>query len=121
MHLQAPSGAATLPAVTPVTSPAVSPLLEVERAVQDRAKQLNVDMTSPDGRDRLRTLIAEELERWHAEYRRGRRAFDVADPEALAERAWRNLTGYGPLEPLLRDPDVWEIMINAPASIFCKR
>jgi pilus assembly protein CpaF len=39
----------------------------------------------------------------------------------VAERAWRNLTGYGPLEPLLADEDVWEIMVNAPDLIFVKR
>ncbi len=26
----------------------------------------------------------------------------------------RNLVGYGPLEPLLADDDVWEILVNAP-------
>ncbi|MBO0731532.1 MAG: CpaF family protein, partial [Acidimicrobiaceae bacterium] len=107
--------------MTPVTVSAASPLVEVERAVQERAKQLNIDMTTPDGRERLQALITEELAVWHREYERGRRAFDVADPETVAERAWRNLTGYGPLEPLLADPDVWEVMINAPTSIFCKR
>ena len=42
----------------------------------------------------------------------------IADPETLVERAHRNLAGYGPLAPLLADPDVWEIMINAPDAIF---
>ena len=31
----------------------------------------------------------------------------------MAERAYRNLAGYGPLEPLLDDEDVWEIMVSA--------
>ena len=47
--------------------------------------------------------------------------FDLADPELVAERAFRNLAGYGPLEPLLADDDVWEIMVNAPDQIFVKR
>ncbi len=42
----------------------------------------------------------------------------LADPAGVAERAWRNLAGYGPLEPLLADPDVWEIMVNAPDPTF---
>ena len=39
----------------------------------------------------------------------------------MADRAYRNLAGYGPLEPLLADPDVWEIMVNAPDAIFVRR
>ncbi len=78
-------------------------------------------MADTDGGVRLRHLLVEEVADWRAEYRRGQRAQDIADPDAAVERAMRNLTGYGPLQPLLDDPDVWEIMINGPASIFCKR
>ncbi len=99
----------------------VSPLREIERAVQDRAKSAGIDMADTDGGVRLRHLLVEEVADWRAEYRRGQRAQDIADPDAAVERAMRNLTGYGPLQPLLDDPDVWEIMINGPASIFCKR
>ena len=45
----------------------------------------------------------------------------VADLGGLAERAVRNLVGYGPLTPLLEDDDVWEVMVNAPDRIFVKR
>jgi len=99
----------------------LSPLAEIERAVQERAKQLLLDMTADDGTARLRALIREEVARWSADYKRGLRPFDLADPEAVVERAYRNLVGYGPLEPLLADDDVWEIMINAPDAIFVKR
>ncbi|MDP8969038.1 MAG: Flp pilus assembly complex ATPase component TadA, partial [Actinomycetota bacterium] len=66
-------------------------------------------------------LIDDEVARWSEDYKRGLRPFDLADPETVAERAYRNLAGYGPLEPLLDDDDVWEIMINAPDAIFVKR
>ncbi len=29
--------------------------------------------------------------------------------------------GFGPLEPLLRDPDITEVMVNGPTSIFVER
>ncbi|MDE3207021.1 MAG: CpaF family protein [Acidobacteriota bacterium] len=99
----------------------VSPLREIERAVQDRAKSAGIDMAETDGGVRLRQLLVEEVADWRAEFRRGQRNQDIADPDAAVERAMRNLTGYGPLQPLLDDPDVWEIMVNGPASIFCKR
>jgi pilus assembly protein CpaF len=107
--------------VSRVAEAHLSPLAEVERAVQERAKQVALDMSGHDARARLRNLVDEEVARWSDEYKRGRRDFDLADPEVLAERAWRNLVGYGPLEPLLEDEDVWEVMINAPDAIFVKR
>ncbi|MGH8902813.1 MAG: CpaF family protein [Egibacteraceae bacterium] len=98
-----------------------SPLVEVEQAVQARAKDLTLDMSTPQGRARLRGLIDEEVGGWSEAYKRGLRAVDLLDPQLVADRAFRNLAGYGPLEPLLADDDVWEIMINAPDAIFVKR
>lgn len=98
-----------------------SPLREIELAAQARAKSESLDMESIGAGDRLRQLLTEEVENWRTEYRRGRRQVDIADPAVAAERAYRNLAGYGPIESLLADPDVWEIMINGPASVFTKR
>ncbi|HET6951857.1 MAG TPA: ATPase, T2SS/T4P/T4SS family [Acidimicrobiales bacterium] len=99
----------------------ISPLVEIERAVQERAKDVSLQMSSPDGEARLRALIAEEVTRWNDDYRRGRRSFELADPALVAERAFRNLARYGPLTPLLADDDVWEVMVNAPDTIFVRR
>ncbi|MGH9155454.1 MAG: hypothetical protein ACRD1K_06400, partial [Acidimicrobiales bacterium] len=86
----------------------LAPLIEVERAAQARAKDISLDMGSPEGGARLRELVDQEVARWTQDYRRGLRDIDVADPAVVAERAYRNLSGYGPLEPLLADDDVWE-------------
>ncbi|MGH9208069.1 MAG: hypothetical protein ACRD1G_16185, partial [Acidimicrobiales bacterium] len=98
-----------------------SPLVEVEKRVQERAKQAALDVGSPDGVNELRELITDEVEQWAEDYKRGLRDFDLADPEVVAERAFRNLAGYGPLETLLDDDDVWEVMVNAPDAIFVRR
>ena len=98
-----------------------SPLQEIERRVQRRAKETSLDMAGDGGRTKLRGLIADEVTGWSESYKRGLRAFDLADPDIVAERAFRNMAGYGPLEPLLADDDVWEIMVNAPDQIFVKR
>jgi len=95
-----------------------SPLQEIERRVQLRAKETALDMASDGGRDRLLSLIADEVVAWSDAYKRGLRDFDLADPDIVAERAYRNLAGYGPLEPLLADDDVWEIMVNSPDGAF---
>ena len=102
-------------------SDTVSPLEEIEQAVQERAKDISLDMRSAEGADKLRALIADEVARWSIDHRRGARPFDLSGPDLVAERAFRNLAGYGPLGPLLDDDDVWEIMINAPDQIFAKR
>jgi pilus assembly protein CpaF len=98
-----------------------SPLQEIERRVQVRAKETSLDMAGDGGASKLRALIAEEVAAWSDGYKRGLRAFDLSDPDLVAERAFRNLAGYGPLEPLLADDDVWEIMVNAPDQLFVKR
>jgi pilus assembly protein CpaF len=98
-----------------------SPLVRIELAVQERAKRMAVDMAAEDAAAVLDQLIDEEIEGWRREYQRGRRECDIAEPDVAAERALRNLIGYGPLQPLLDDPDVWEIMVNGPDSIFVHR
>jgi pilus assembly protein CpaF len=92
----------------------VSPLAEIERAVQEQAKLISLDLADQDGTDRLRGLIDTEVAGWSEAHKRGLRPFDLAAPELVAERVYRNLAGYGPLEPLLEDEDVWEVMVNAP-------
>jgi len=99
----------------------MAPLTEVELAVQARAKDIALDMGTSAGRAALRALIEDELDRWDDDVRRGRRTFDLTNPALVAERAWRNLAGYGPLTELLEDPDVWEIEVNSPSEIFVKR
>ncbi len=101
--------------------PSASPLAEIERAVQGRATDIALDLSADQSDVALHQLITDEIERWQADHRRGLRSIPLSDPAQIAERAWRNLTGAGPLAPLLADPDVWEIMINAPDSIFVKR
>ena len=86
--------------------------------MQSRAKEISLDMAGDKGLAELRAIVDDEVARWSADFKRGLRAFDLADHDVVAERAYRNLAGYGPLEPLLRDDDVWEVMLNAPHLVF---
>ncbi len=76
-----------------------SPLQEIERRAQLRAKETSLDMADDSGRAKLRALIAAEVAAWSDGYKRGLRGFDLAEPDLVAERAYRNLAGYGPLDP----------------------
>lgn len=104
-----------------VTDDTTPPLVAIERRVQARAKDVALDMKLPSGEATLRELIAEEIARWSEDVQRGLHPYAIAGPETIAERAFRNIAGYGPLTPLLADDDVWEIMVNAPHQIFVKR
>jgi len=98
-----------------------TPLEAIERTVLEQAKGIRLDLDDDAARARLRELIEDAVARWSADHRRGLRPHDLADPDLVVERAYRNLVGYGPLESLLDDDDVWEVMINAPDAIFVKR
>lgn len=60
-------------------------------------------------RERVRRICAEEV---------------ALAPSVLVEVAGRvsaALTGMGPIEPLLADPDVSEVMVNGPDTVFVER
>src|SRR5690242_20498328 len=48
-------------------------------------------------------------------------ALPDGDRAALVERVVRLATGLGPLEPLLSDPRVDEVMVNGPGEVWVER
>ena len=44
-----------------------------------------------------------------------------ADRARVAQEVADEILGHGPLEPLLRDPNVTEIMVNGPDNVFVER
>lgn len=44
-----------------------------------------------------------------------------ADKEVITRAVIDNVLGYGPIEPLLRDPTVTEIMVNNPSTVYVER
>lgn len=98
-----------------------SPLAQIEQAVQARARRLALDVHGADARAQVTELAVEQVQQWNLDYKRGRRSTDIPFVDETIDQITRNLLGYGPLEPLLRDDDVWEIMVNAPDQLFVKR
>ena len=71
----------------------------------------------PGAAERVELLVSERIAAW------GRRSATLgepalADPERLARRIVDDLLGLGPLQPLLDDPEVEEIIVNGPQRIF---
>lgn len=92
-----------------------SPVSRVEERVLTAAAAQQLDVATETDRDRLKTIIQHCAEQVNGQ---------LTHPVPLTlliDTVERNLCGYGPLEPLLNDPDVWEIMVNAPDEIFVKR
>lgn len=98
-----------------------SPLVEIETIAQHRASETGLDADTEEGRRQLRRLVDDVVREWSEDHRRGLRSHELADPDGVASRAYRNLAEYGPLTELLRDDDIWEICINDPSSIFIRR
>ena len=48
-------------------------------------------------------------------------ALPAAERDALARRVIRLATGLGPLDPLLADPSVDEVMVNGPGEVWVER
>jgi len=89
-----------------------TPLQEIERVVQQRAKTGSLDLADKSAAELLSSLVSEEIQTWNDDYLHGKRQFPIDDSVAVSERAMRNLTGYGPLAPLLADDDVWDVIIK---------
>lgn len=96
-------------------------LAEIEHLVSERARRSGLDPRTPGAEDAITALAHEEIRRWNIDFKRGVRGHALTESDSIANRVRRDLLGYGPLEALLADSDVWEIMVNAPHEIFVKR
>ena len=101
-----PRAVGTLLAVT-------DPVQTIADSVRSRARRGDLG-ASPRG------AVREELQRyaeqaWAADVPR------IADERQAERRIVADLTGLGPLQPLLDDPAVEEVWINAPTRVFAAR
>ncbi|GEL77982.1 CpaF family protein [Tenuibacillus multivorans] len=48
-------------------------------------------------------------------------AFRTVDRKRVVDDLVNDLTGYGPINPLLADEDVSEVMVNGPDQVYCER
>ena len=74
-----------------------------------------IDVTNRDGvREKIVALVDEYFKRTESSLTR-------LDYQRLVDSLLDDVLGLGPLEPLLKDPSVTEIMINHPKQVFIER
>src|SRR3954451_19694598 len=66
----------------------------------------------------LRRRVHEQLQ---VSLSRERAPLSAADKAQLIQDVSDDVLGYGPIDPFLRDPDVTEVMVNGPESVYVER
>jgi pilus assembly protein CpaF len=98
----------------------VDPYAEVKRAVHQALLDslgptlYDQRMTQAELETKVRQTLQEVL-------RSEETPLTTADRTRIAHEIADDILGYGPLEPFLRDPDVTEVMVNGPGSIYVER
>ncbi|WP_328529327.1 CpaF family protein [Nocardioides sp. NBC_00368] len=96
------------------------PFAQLKRSVHDTLLEelgpsLYADHLAEDElAQRVRVTVKSVLEREDT-------PLTAADRIRLAEEVANEILGHGPLEPLLRDPGITEIMVNGPDRIYVER
>jgi pilus assembly protein CpaF len=94
------------------------PVRLIADRVRDRVRRDGVDLASDSPRA---AAYARDEVRRYAEHALGGTLPLVADEVRTEREVLASLTGFGPLQPYLDDPDVEEIWINAPDRVFVAR
>ncbi len=109
------------PAVAARRSPRnVDPFADVKRTVHQALlenlgpKLYDARMTQTELETKVRQTLQEVLQSEET-------PLTTADRTRIAQDIADDILGYGPLEPYLRDPDITEVMVNGPGSIWIER
>jgi len=110
-RVRTPRDAATDPARDPARG-------HLEEALREQVRREGIDPQRDT--DRVRQL-AEGLVRAHDERSLTGRVAPLADPAAMVTELLAGVSGLGPLQPYLDDPEVEELWINDPSRVFVAR
>src|SRR5437588_428437 len=110
---------ATLPAPTSHSLPPRQPYLELKANVHRKLlNRLNLEALAQSDRARaeseIRTLVGELLAEEGT-------PISLAEREGLFSELLDDVFGLGPLEPLLRDPTISDILVNTYKNVFVER
>ncbi len=108
-----------LPALTPRRdeSPAGQPVMPA--SLRERViAQIDPSVAATVSRDVLRRQIEEII---HGIANQERLELSGREQYQLADEIADDMTGYGPLRPLLLDDSISDIMVNAPSNVYVER
>ena len=111
-----PTAPAVLPAVPgvrpAVTSDAEAAIQRLRLQVMERVDPVvAADLSAPALRAQLESLVHEIANRERVE-------ISAREQATIAEELADDMVGYGPLEPLLQDESISDIMVNGPDRVF---
>ncbi|WP_353988335.1 CpaF family protein [Ruicaihuangia caeni] len=96
----------------------VTPVSAIAERVRSRLQTHGVDVSGDP--DLAQRYVDEELRRYGEAAMLGNGA-TLSDERSVTRGVLSVLTGFGPLQPLLDDPEIEEIWINAPDAVFVAR
>jgi pilus assembly protein CpaF len=116
--VEAPSRLRELRSKKPVAAPARDAYLDLKRRIQDRLlaeldPTMDISLT-----DEVRRTIEEMYDTILAQESI---ILSRAERQRLFEQIVAEILGFGPIEPLLADETITEIMVNGPDSIYLER
>ena len=91
---------------------------ELDARVREQVRTEGVD---PQRDAPIVRRIAEDVVRRHDERSLTGAVVPVADPGAVVGELIARVSGFGPLQPFLDDPEVEEVWINDPSRVFIAR
>jgi len=95
------------------------PYNQLRERIQLRlVRELETELLTVGNPDRLRGQVEELI---GSVIKEERIAMSRAERAALAADLLNEIVGLGPLEPLLNDPEIDEIMVNGPFQIYVER
>src|SRR5262249_14489784 len=121
------SAPTSLPALTPTPLPALTPRRDeaptekpvMPASLRERViEQIDPSVAATVSRDVLRRQIEEII---HAIANQERLELSGREQFHLADEIADDMTGYGPLRPLLLDESINDIMGNGPSNVYVER
>jgi pilus assembly protein CpaF len=91
---------------------------ELDARVREQVRTEGVD---PQRDNAVVRRIAQDVVRHHDERSLTGAVVPVADPGAVVGELIARVSGFGPLQPFLDDPEVEEVWINDPSRVFIAR
>jgi pilus assembly protein CpaF len=93
-------------------TPREAPLFRLRSQVMDRVDPaVAAELSAPALRAQLEAIVHEVAGRQRLE-------LSAREQARLAEELTHDMVGYGPLEPLLQDDSISDIMVNGPERVF---